>query len=418
SGGLQTAACNVVLRSADKSDPATSESAVISTVNVAGPVTTLGFDGPLNRIYDRATVTVNTNTVAATHGETMHEILGNGDGTNSALQFALKQSPLTHVSAASSAGSQSTLQVWVNNLQWHEQDNFIGTGPADRIFITRMDEKQVVTVQFGDGNSGARTPSGQLNVRAVYRKGIGTPGMVQAGQLSQPLDRPQGLKSSTNPDAAAGGADPDTAADARISAPLHVLTLDRVVSLEDYLNFARAFSGIAKALATWSWFGQTRGVFLTVAGINGSTFQPGDSTLVNLAKALTDAGNPFVPLQIASYIPVLFEISASVRVDTVNYEPTVVLGSVWQSLSDAFSFANRDIGQGVAQSEVIELIQQNAGVIAVEVTGFQRRQDAASVPLPSVLIAASPVSGQNALPKPGEMLLLDPASRGAIGVWS
>ena len=155
SGGLQTAACNVVLRSADKSDPATSESAVISTVNVAGPVTTLGFDGPLNCIYDRATVTVNTNTVAATHGETMHEILGNGDGTNSALQFALKQSPLTHVSAASSAGSQSTLQVWVNNLQWHEEDDFIGTEPADRIFITRMDEKQVVTVQFGDGNSEA-----------------------------------------------------------------------------------------------------------------------------------------------------------------------------------------------------------------------------------------------------------------------
>ena len=409
----------MVLRSADKSDPATSESAVISTVNVAGPVTTLGFDGPLNRIYDRATVTVNTNTVAATHGETMHEILGNGDGTNSALQFALKQSPLTHVSAASSAGSQSTLQAWVNNLQWHEEDNFIGTGPADRIFITRIDENQVVTVQFGDGNSGARTPSGQMNVRAVYRKGIGSPGMVQAGQLSQPLDRPQGLERHQSGCSRRWRRSGYGGRCAHQRSAAHVLTLDRVVSLEDYLNFARAFSGIAKALATWSWLGETRGVFLTVAGINGSTFQPGDSTLVNLAKAAsTDAGNPFVPLQIASYIPVLFEISASVRVDTVKYDPTEVLGRVWQSLSDAFSFANRDIGQGVAQSEVIELIQQNAGVIAVEVTGFQRRQDAASVPLPSVLIAASPVSGQNALPKPGEMLLLDPASRGAIGVWS
>lgn len=417
SGGLQAVASNVVLMPAEKGDPATSESAVISTVSVVGPVTTLGFDGPLTHIYDRATVAVNTNTVAATHGETMHELLGSGDGTNPALQFALKQSPLTYVSSASSAGSQSTLHLWVNNLQWHEEDNFIGTGPADRIFVTRIDEKQVVTVQFGDGNAGARTPSGQMNVRAVYRKGIGSPGMVQAGQLSQPLDRPQGLKSSTNPDAAVGGADPDTAADARISAPLHVLTLDRVVSLEDYQNFARAFSGIAKALATWTWFGQTRGVFLTVAGINGSIFQPGDSTLLNLAKALTDAGNPFVPLQILSYVPVLFEISANVRVDGVNYAPTEVLGRVWQSLANAFSFANRDIGQGVAQSEVIELIQQNPGVIAVELTAFQRRQDSASVPLPSVLIAASPVVGQNTIPTPGEMLLLDPASRGAIGVW-
>jgi hypothetical protein len=417
-GGLQTAAGNLVLMAADKNDAIVSESAVISTVMVAGPITTLAFDGPLNRMYDRATVQVNTNVAAATHGETMHEILGSGDGTNATLQFSLKQSPLTYVSAASSAGSQSTLQVWVNNLQWHERDNFITAGPADRVFVTRMDEKQVVTVQFGDGNEGARTPSGQMNVRAVYRKGIGTPGMVQAGQLSQPLDRPQGLKSATNPDAAAGGADPDTAADARISAPLHVLTLDRVVSLEDYLNFARAFSGIAKALATWTWFGQTRGVFLTVAGANASTFEPGDSTIVNLAKALTDAGNPFVPLKILSYVSVFFEIGANVRVDGVNYDPSEVLGRVWQSLAAAFAFSNREIGQGVAQSEVIELIQQNAGVIAVEMTVFQRRQDGATVPLPSVLIAASPVAGGNTGPQPGEMLLLDPASRGAIGGWS
>jgi hypothetical protein len=418
SGALTTAAGNLTLLPADTADAVVSESAVVSQTKVSGPITTLSFAQPLRRIYDRATVTVNANTVAATHGETMHEILGSGDSTDPALQFTTKQSPLTFVSSSSSLGSQSTLQVWVNNLQWHEVDNFLESGASDRVFVTRIDTKQKVTVQFGNGIEGARTPTGQMNIRALYRKGIGTPGMVQPGQLSQPLDRPQGLKSSTNPDAATGGADPDTADDARASAPLHVLTLDRAVSLEDYLNFARAFSGIAKALATWTWFGHARGIFLTVAGANGATFQAGDPVVVNLTTALKKSGNPFTPLLIASFRPVLFEIAASIRVDSVNYDPALVLDSAWQALSEAFSFTNRDLGQGVAQSEVVEIIQQTAGVIAVELTGFQRSGDVPVSPLPAVLRAASPVAGANGPVVAAEMLLLDPASRGSLVTWS
>jgi hypothetical protein len=418
SGALTTAASNLTLLPADSADPIVSESAVVSRTKVAGPVTTLSFAQPLRRIYDRATVTVNANTIGATHGETMHEILGSGDAANPALQFTTKQSPLTYVSSTSSLGSQSTLQVWVNNLQWHEVDNFLESGSAHRVFVTRTDTKRQLTVQFGDGTGGARTPTGQINIRAVYRKGIGTPGMVQAGQLSQPLDRPQGLKSSTNPDPATGGADPDTAADARASAPLHVLTLDRVVSLEDYLNFARAFSGIAKALATWTWFGHARGVFLTVAGANGATFQAGDPIVVNLTTALKKSGNPFTPLVVASFRPVLFEIAASIRVDSVNYDPVLVLDSAWKALVDAFSFANRHLGQGVAQSEVVEIIQQTAGVIAVELTGFQRSGDVPASPLPAVLRASSPVDGDNGPLLAAELLLLDPASRGSLVTWS
>ncbi len=211
-------------------------------------------------------------------------------------QFTLKQSPLTYVSSPLGMGADSTLQVWVNNLQWHEVDNFLDSAPTDRVFVTQVDATQKVTVQFGDGEEGERTPTGQMNIRAVYRKGIGAAGNVQSGQLSQALDRPQGLKSVTNPDPATGGADPATADDARASAPLHVLTLDRVVSLEDYQNYALAFAGIAKALATWTWSGRTRGVFLTVAGANGTVFQSDDPTITNLKAALWNAGNPYVPL--------------------------------------------------------------------------------------------------------------------------
>ena len=80
--------------------------------------------------------------------------------------------------------------------------------------------------------TGARLPSGQENVRAKYRKGIGLEGLVKAGQLSMLLTRPLGVKGVINPLDAGGAQDPEQIDDARANAPLKVLTLERVVSLD------------------------------------------------------------------------------------------------------------------------------------------------------------------------------------------
>lgn len=420
-GTLEINSANVLLIPADKSDPITGETASLGAVPaVNGPIVMLSFTQALSGIYDRSTVSVNSNVIGATDGETMYEILGSGDGTNPALEFQLKQSPLTYVSSPLNNGAVSTLQVWVNNLQWHEVDDFLNSVATDRVFTTSADSTGTVTVQFGDGQEGSRTPTGQMNITAHYRKGLGSGGNVASGQLTQALDRPQGLKSVTNPDPGTGGADPDTADDARTSAPLHVLTLGRVVSLEDYQNYALAFAGIAKALATWTWVGRQRAVFLTLAGANGSVFQPSDLTIVNLLSSLKEVGNPYVPVYVAalSYNPVSFEVGANIQIDTTDYDPTQVLAQVWQSLSSAFSFAQRQIGQGVAQSEVIAVIQQTPGVIAVEMTIFNRQGDPTPSPLPAVLLAASPSAGQQGTPAGAELLTIDPASQGNLEVAS
>lgn len=420
-GTLEINTANVLLIPADKNDPVVGEAVTItSQPDVNGPIVTLSLKPALARIYDRSTVTVNANVVVATNGETQYEILGNGDGTNAALQFQLKQSPLTYVSSSLDNGAVSTLQVWVNNLHWHEVDNFLDSAPTDRVFIAVADSTGTVTVQFGDGQEGSRTPTGQMNIRAVYRKGIGAAGNVQGGQLSQALDRPQGLKSVTNPDPGTGGADPDTAADARASAPLNVLTLGRVVSLEDYQNYALAFAGIEKALATWTWSGRQRSVFLTVAGANGGVFQSDDQTITSLVTALQNVGNPYVPIAVGSpsYNLVLFEVGGNIQVDTTDYDSTQVLAQVWQSLSTSFSFEQRQLGQGVAQSEIIAVIQQTPGVIAVELTIFNRQGAPAPTTLPAVLLAASPVAGQHGTPSGAELLVLDTASQGNLGITS
>jgi len=169
--------------------------------------TTLLLSTALSYCYKRETITVYGNVVKATHGETKKEVLGNGDGSRPMQRFDLRQSPLTYLSAPTPAGAESTLQVRVNDLLWHETENLIDLGPKDRGYITRTDDKDQTTVVFGDGKYGARLPTNVDNVKAVYRTGIGKPGNVKARQISAPVTRPLGVKGVINLMRATGGAD-------------------------------------------------------------------------------------------------------------------------------------------------------------------------------------------------------------------
>jgi predicted phage baseplate assembly protein len=299
---------------------------------------------------------------------------------------------------------QSTLEVRVNDILWTEVPSLYGTGPNDRIYVTRTSDEGRTAITFGDGRTGARLPTGQENVRARYRKGIGAAGLVKANQLTQLMTRPAGLKSVTNPNAAEAAADPEKLGDARRNATLTILTLERVVSLQDYEDFARAFAGIGKALATWTWNGETRGVFLTVAGTGGAAV-PEDSELAgDLLKLIRDAGDPNVPLALASYGQRFFRIAAGLRLDPA-FEAEKVLAAVETGLREQFAFEPRAFGQPVALSEAITLMQQVKGVIAVDVNAFYRSDEAEQ--RATLLPAAKPRPGSDAV-FPAELLTLDP----------
>ena len=256
---------------ADLEGVAASEIAQIADVShdFAGGRTTITLTSELTYRYRRATAVINANVVLSTHGETVSEVLGSGDAAQPYQTFTLRQSPLTYTTADTPGGGASTLEVRVNDLIWTEVATLYGHTPRDRVYVTRVNDDATTTVQFGDGVTGARLPTGRENVTARYRKGIGEEGEVDKGQLSLLMTRPLGVKGVGNPVEASGAADPQEMADAQENAPVTVLTLDRIVSLLDYRDFARAFAGISKAHATWTFNVHTRGVFVTVAGDDG-----------------------------------------------------------------------------------------------------------------------------------------------------
>jgi hypothetical protein len=381
-----------------------SETVTLKTVIVEAGFTVLTFNESLTYSYVRNTVVINANVASATHGETVQETLGGGDATQAFQRFTLRQPPLTYVSSSNPSGAQSTLEVRVNDILWSEVPDFFGHGPNERVFTTQLDDNSRTTVIFGDGVTGARLPTGQENIKAKYRKGIGLTGLVKADQLSQLMTRPFGVKAATNPLAPTGAADAEQLEEARRNAPLTVLTLGRIVSLQDYEDFARTFSGIDKALATWTWFGEKRGVFVTVAGPNGANVKEDSKLYANLLQAMKNSGNPLVPLQVKSYQARLFRLVASLKLDP-TYLSEKVLQQAEQKLRDTFSFAARAFGQPVHLSEVIAALQNIAGVVAVNITALYRSNEPAE--RKTHIAAAVPTPSRTQV-FPAEILTLDP----------
>jgi hypothetical protein len=432
------------------SDPEVSEYALVKSVLSATtpyPHAQILLQSNLLNCYDRKSTTVNANVGLATNGQSVSEIMGSGSASTPNQEFTLKQSPLTYVPAPTPTGRQSTLQVLANGTAWSEVPSLYEQGPSAQVFATLNQSDGTTDVLFGDGVEGATLPTGQNNILANYRIGLGSAGNVAAGAISTLIDRPLGVSGVTNPQAATGGGDPDSIDDIRSSAPQSVLTLGRAVSITDFQSYASTFAGIAKAHAIWIPNGPGRGVFLTVAGANGAALPPGNPTLAYLVASLQNYGNPLVPITAMTFLETLFGLSADLAYDPAYDQPTVQ-AAVLQALTETYSFANRTFGQGVSADEVSAVIQAVPGVVAVNVTEIQPGPTSAAGDLASqgtfsistfnswlsqqVTNLPRPASGSNlricpyipvassqGLPQPAEILVLDPNPNNVVlGVMS
>jgi hypothetical protein len=375
------------------------EDVVVKSVAPDGGKWRITFVADLAERYRRGTAIVHANVALATHGETVHELLGSGRASSAFQRFDLSHDPLTYVqSSADPTGKVDTLDVRVNDVSWSEAQTLFGAGARDRSYVVRTDEAGATYVEFGDGTNGSRLPTGVNNVRATYRKGLGAAGNVGAGTLAQLIDRPLGVKGASNPSAAAGGVDPEGEDDARASIPLGVRTLGRAVSLLDYEDFARAFSGVAKANAAVLPLRAGQTIVVTVS------FE-GGSRLDDLETALRTFGDPHVEVLVLDGATETFRIALKVAVDPA-YEAASVLAGVESALRAAYSFDARSFVDPVFLSGVEAVAHGVAGVLAVDVDSLYT---GATAGLSDRLLAQQPAVGPGGSAIPAGLLVLDPA---------
>lgn len=418
--GLLTAADGEIsLQPALEDDLMVSEAVILSSTKRLEGRTILSLEGSMGYCYDPETFRVSANVARATHGGTLTEVLGSGDGSKSNQRFELGKPHLTYVSAPTASGIKSTLVVRINGIEWNELPSLYGIDERSQSYIVRIDDSDLASIIFGDGKSGARLPTGNENIIATYRSGIGLEGEVAEKTLTILPSRPLGISDVTNPLPASGSAPREELADARSNAPLTVLTLDRIISLRDFENFSRTFAGIGKAQAISIPLGQSKVVHITIASSSGSKIEQESDLFVNLVAAIDALRDPVARIQERVYVnnfqPRTFSLEAGVILDP-RYIAEEVLDRIEAELRAAFSFAGRNFGQYVTAAEVLDVIQAIEGVVAVDLDRLERDDAPVTGRSPQIILEAKKARIDLASGEilPAELLLLNPAAKGVL----
>ncbi len=337
-----------------------------SIAGVAGdPRTThLQLKAPLRQAYDPSTVTLHGNVAFFVRGRSIRrDVLGGGDTGRANQRFTLHHSPVTHTRTPR-GGVDNAVEIRVDDIAWRRVQTLLSEGPRSRSYELRVDHRGQTQVVFGDGEHGARLPSGHDNVVASYRSDRGPTGPVEADTLRLLQGRLPGVGAVTNPLPAFGAEPPETTAEIRLELPRSVRTLGRVVSLDDYASFALTFPGIEKARAVGLWNGHAHLVQLTVAASEAKSITRSSALCDRLIGSIHRVRVPGPSLRLDLCVRLLFDIDATVCV-VPGHSSEDIERSLKSALLEAFGFDRRGLGQDVAASEVIAVIQEIDGVAGV-----------------------------------------------------
>lgn len=309
------------------------------------------------------------NIASASHGETQpDDALGHGDASKPFQQLKLSRPDLTYLQSTGKIEGTPALEIRVNGELWGEVSSFYGRKASERVYTARQKDNGETFITFGDGQTGARVASGAMNVMARYRKGLGLPGTMKAGQLSIPLERPPGLRAVSNPLPADGAADPETRDGARAAAPNTVRSFGRAVSLADFEGVTTASGLAARAYVTWVWHELERAVHISVIGPGGAKLST--ASLSILHAALDTARDINRPMFLANIVRVPVVVSAKLLRNPA-YEAAAVLEAARAKLLVLFSFESMALGEAVFASAVYAALQSAAGVVAADLDVFQ-----------------------------------------------
>ena len=334
-------------------------------------VLNLALDGPLTDGWAAETqsVRISGNVVAASHGQSVFETLGNGDGTRPFQRFAVARKPVTFLTSAAPGGLVSTLTVAVDGVDRPVAPTLYGrSGRLPVVSAPRLPDGTTV-VQGGNGDDmAARFTSGVGNVTARYRTGSGLAGRVGPGALTTLLHHPVGVRSVSNPLPAEGGADPERLGLARSNAPASVRTLGRIVSLRDVEDLVLSMGVVDKAQAVWLWNRGDRLIYVTVAAPLAAPLSTDLRTTI--AGALDGARDTSHRLAVDDRTLVPVTAALSVVVDRRADRPGDVVADVDAAVRTFLGFDQVGLGRPLALSDLIGTAAAVPLVVAIEVSSF------------------------------------------------
>jgi predicted phage baseplate assembly protein len=224
-----------------------------------------------------------------------------------------------------------------------------------------MTEEGTVKIHFGDGKYGRRLPTGKNNVRVRYRVGSGISGNVAARSLEKAVNPHPLVESIVQWQSASGGGDMEDSSSLRDNAPPTLLALQRAVSLADFSHLASAQSSIwqAKAYNEVLHGGRSEKVRVVIVAAGGVSSNDIKKELKNY---LQQQALPGVLVCVDDFVPALFDLTVTIRVDSSAYNPAQVQSAVSSALTDHFALKNRALGAHLYLSEAYKVVEAVEGV--------------------------------------------------------
>jgi len=375
--------------------------------------TIVKFKEPLKYTYDPTKLKLYGNVVEATHGETYSEVLGSGIGAREFQSFALARGPLTQLSVPTFPGARPELSVTVDGEEWTCLDTLARSVDGGRAFSLWIDDTSTARIYFGNGDAGARLPTGRENVKASYRIGLGEGGNIAGERLKLPVDHPLGVQEVSNT-RASGGTDREPLDRIRSNTPLATVALDRLVTKADFLHMARVYPGVAKAKVRYKPFRGHAAVIVSILRGGVAPPEPDTETCAALQTAMISHQDGMASIFVVQGIlsPIAIEATVKLRPGESWDEAS---NAVRAALIDVFGFERRELAQPAHASEALAAIQSVRAVEFARLTKFQRYipgPDKLEAPQPCIDVS-DPID-VNGRPAGAELLLVQPNLPNAI----
>lgn len=238
---------------------------------------------------------------------------------------------------------------------WELVDTLGRSGPDDKHYVVEITAERKAIIKFGDDINGM-VPNPGLELLASYYNTLGQVGNVDANTITQ-IDYIFDLETIgarsfkvTNINAASGGTDYESIERIRRSAPLHLRTLDRAVTRQDYIDIAMLAPGVDKATVHFDC-GKFVEVYISPngGGIAATPLLISTKDYIDRRKMVTT----FIDVKPAgeSQIIIDVEVWAKFRMDAIQTREDIL-----QALFENYNYESSSVNRKIRKSDIIALI--------------------------------------------------------------
>lgn len=253
-----------------------------------------------------------------------------------------------------------SLVIVINGVTWFGQDTLGFSKSDDNHFVAGLNGDGLMTVTFGDGVTGT-IPATGYDVVASYKTTEGINSNVSAQTITvieSNVTVPSGVTLRTvNNNPALGGLNEEGIELVRRNSILSTRTLNRAVTLDDFIAIAQKAPGVSKAGALYNG-GKTFYIYIAPVGGTGiasSSLLTSSYEYINKRKALGSK----IDVQSVGIVGLKYEIKLYLK---PGFSREQKIAECKQKLAAFQSMSNQDINGTTTEGDVYEVVEGIPGV--------------------------------------------------------